>query len=188
MDKLSVKGYEEQKERKMMRVKFAFGGVEYSVDSIFEFIKEDKSEFWSAPFFYFYPEIEKERYNKMNDQEKYEFLMGYFSDFYKKNQSILEEKRIRYNTYWKRYESQIIGALEERFKIDLSEVFNDLICYMTFNPISPRYLEKHTFDNFYLESERGALGTAMHEMIHFVWFYIWENILKMIPKSMKHHI
>lgn len=39
-------------------------------------------------------------------------------------------------------------------------------------------MESHSFDIFYLNSERGALGLAIHEIIHFVWFYVWNQLFE----------
>ena len=44
-----------------MRLKFVFGGVEHSVNTIMEFIKDGNTNFWNEPFFHFYPDIEKDR-------------------------------------------------------------------------------------------------------------------------------
>ena len=49
---------------------------------------------------------------------------------------------------------------------------------ITLTPVSPRYLKEHSFDVFYLNSERGALGIALHEMVHFVWFAVWNALFK----------
>ena len=46
------------------------------------------------------------------------------------------------------------------------------------NPVSPRYLKEHSFDVFYLNSERGALGNALHEIVHFVWFAVWNDLFQ----------
>ncbi len=29
---------------------------------------------------------------------------------------------------------------------------------------------------FYLNSERGALGLSIHEIIHFIWFHVWNRL------------
>ncbi|MCB2286611.1 hypothetical protein LGK99_05770 [Clostridium algidicarnis] len=50
-----------------------------------------------------------------------------------------------------------------------------MLAYILLNPISPRYLDNDSFDIFYLNSEKGALGLSLHEIIHFVWFYVWNN-------------
>lgn len=104
-----------------------------------------------------------------------EFLKSYFTAFEEKNKALLDEKIERYNAYWQEYEPQIVDALSEAFATDLSGLFNDLVCNMGFSPICPRFLDKNSFNNFYLESEKGALGTSMHEIIHFVWFYVWQK-------------
>lgn len=158
-----------------MRLRFVFGGVEYSAETILEFTKEEMTDFWREPFFHFYADVDKDRYNKMSNEDRYIFLMDYFSAFYAKNQSLVEDKLSNYNSYWKDYEPQIVTALQDTFGVDLTDMFNDLVCHTTFCPICPRHLDKNTFDNFYLESEKGALGTAIHEMIHFVWFYVWQQ-------------
>jgi len=111
----------------------------------------------------------------MSDEERLSFLHTYLGGFYTAHKSEIESKLLAYNAHWKTYESQIVAALYDIFGVELNDVFNDLVCYTTFNPISPRYLDGTTFDNFYLESKVGASGTAMYEIIHFVWFHIWEK-------------
>lgn len=158
-----------------MKLRFAFGGVECSAESILEFTKKEMPAFWREPFFHFYPDVDKEAYDKMSNEDRSKFLNQYFSAFYAEKQSLIEEKLHSYNTYWKCHEPQVVAALEDAFGLDLTDLFNETVCYMTFNPICPRYLDKGIFYNFYLESERGALGTALHELIHFVWFYVWHQ-------------
>lgn len=51
-----------------------------------------------------------------------------------------------------------------------------MTCRVTLNPICPRYLKEHMFDVFYLNSERGALGVSLHELIHFMWFHVWHQL------------
>ena len=56
---------------------------------------------------------------------------------------------------------------------DVTGILNDMVDNVTFNPICPHFLSTKSFDVFYLNSERGALGIALHEIIHFLWFHIW---------------
>lgn len=158
-----------------MKLKFEFGGVKYSAASILEFTKSSLTDFWREPFFHFYPDVDRESYNALSDNDRLAYLHTFFSSFYATHQSEIDQKIAAYNAHWTICEPQIIAALQDTFGIDLAGVFDDLVCYTTFNPISPRYLDKNSFDNFYLESEAGALGTAIHEIIHFVWFYVWQK-------------
>ena len=158
-----------------MKLRFEFGGAKYSAAGIFEFTKTSMTDFWREPFFHFYPDVDRKKYHAMSDPDRLDFLHTYFEAFYAAHRSEIENKLSEYNAHWQIYEPQIIAALQDIFGVELDDVFNDLVCYTTFNPICPRYLDKNSFDNFYLESKAGALGTAMHEIIHFVWFYVWQE-------------
>ena len=46
---------------------------------------------------------------------------------------------------------------------------------LSLNPIEPRFLKEHCYDTFYLNSAKGAIGGGIHEIIHFVWFYVWNQ-------------
>ena len=43
------------------------------------------------------------------------------------------------------------------------------------NSVCPRFLDQRAFDVFWRNSERGAMGIALHEMTHFVWFSVWQR-------------
>lgn len=158
-----------------MRLKFVPGGILRSVDSILEFTRAGQNEFWAGPFFHFYPDIDRLAYMALDDAAKRVFLTDYFTEFESANRALIREKLEKYNAHWQSCSAQITAALEDAFALLLTGVFDDLTCHVTFSPISPRYLDRHEFDSFYLESERGALGTALHEIIHFVWFHVWQS-------------
>ena len=154
---------------------YKYSGIMRSIDSIMEFTCEEQSDFWSEPFFNFFPDIEKEKFKTLTNEQRKQYLIDYFSSFEKENKEIITKKIYKYNERWETYQSQIVDALQEAFGINLMDLFNDMRGYITFNPICPRYLENNTFDVFYLNSEKGALGLSIHEIIHFVWFHVWNN-------------
>ena len=80
-----------------------------------------------------------------------------------------------YSQYWDDCKLQISAALADAFGVDCSSLFNDLQCNVTMNPIEPRFLKAHRFDVFYLNSERGAIGESIHEIVHFMCFYVWNQ-------------
>jgi len=90
----------------------------------------------------------------------------------------LEEKVQAYSRYWNLHRTEIEQAFSNAFEVDCSNLFNDLVCKISLNPISPRYLREHTFNVFYLNSEKGALGNALHELVHYVWFAVWNDLFK----------
>ncbi|SCJ61383.1 Uncharacterised protein [uncultured Clostridium sp.] len=158
-----------------MKLAYNYPSIKYSIDSILEFQGEEQSSFWSEPLFYFYPQIDRVYFKSANLEERKNYLKEFFYKFDKDNKIVIEEKVNKYNEKWNIYEPQIIEALEEAFEINLEDKFNDMLGNISFNPISPRYLDSNSFDVFYLNSENGALGLSLHEIIHFVWFYVWNN-------------
>lgn len=54
-------------------------------------------------------------------------------------------------------------------------MFNDLRGEICLKPICPRFLKEHYFHIFHLNNERGALGMSLHEIIHYLWFYVWNQ-------------
>lgn len=158
-----------------MNLIYEYSGIMRSIDSIMTFTGEEQTDFWSEPFFYFFPDIDKKRFKTLTNEQRKQYLIDYFLRFEKENKEIIAEKIYKYNERWETYQSQIVDALQEAFGVDLMELFNDMRGYITFNPVCPRYLENNTFDVFYLNSEKGALGLSIHEIIHFVWFHVWNN-------------
>lgn len=158
-----------------MDLTFTYPGITRSVESIMEFTKPGTSVFWSSPIFHFFPELDKEKYSQMNENERREYLKQYFIKFEQDHSQLLAEKITKYNIRWQECRPQIVEALQEAFEIDVTHLFNDMKGYVTFNSVSPRYLENNSFDIFYLNSEHGAIGLSIHEIIHFVWFYVWQQ-------------
>lgn len=50
------------------------------------------------------------------------------------------------------------------------------VAIWSLNPIEPRFLKEHCYDTFYLNSAKGAIGDGIHEIIHFIWFYVWNQL------------
>jgi hypothetical protein len=108
-------------------------------------------------------------------KERIVYIEGIFRSVYVDLKTIIDEKVIEFSQHWKTCKKQINDALSDAFKVDCGNLFNDLRCNVSMNFVEPRYLREHSFDIFYLNSKEGAIGEAIHEMIHFVWFYVWNK-------------
>ncbi|WMM23806.1 hypothetical protein RBU61_12835 [Tissierella sp. MB52-C2] len=162
-----------------MKLIYKDPGYKYSAESISEFIKQD--EFWSEPIFHFFPELIefKGLFNKSSDNKNIiEEILGTVLELYKSREKEIQSKVISYQENWNRYEKLINERFSSIFEFDTREVFNDLVCNITLNPISPRYLKEHTFDVFYMNSDAGSIGSALHEIVHYLWFYLWNQKYK----------
>lgn len=156
-----------------MKLVYKNPSLEYSIDSILLFHQGAQSDFWTEPLYIEFPQIDKNKFNMLTRHNKREYLREILGGILETNETI--EKIIRYQNYWDANVINIQEALEDTFGLQLSDKFNHMVGNITLNPICPRFLESNTFDIYYLNSERGALGMALHEIIHFVWFHVWNS-------------
>lgn len=159
-----------------MKLEYKSPGLEYSIDSIMLFHNDTQNEFWTDSLFYFYPQIDKNKFKELTPDKRVDYLKAVLKDIIQLKE--LEKKKIEYQDYWNTKSSSIQEALEQSFAIPLSDHFNNMTANITLNPVCPRFLERNSFDVFYLNSAKGALGIALHEIIHFVWFLVWNTHFK----------
>lgn len=163
---------------KVMNVAYMDPGAEYMAESVLMFQSEDEAPFWSDPLYYFYPQLDKEKVLRLDRQGRKSYIDQTIRALYRGLKGELEQKVSLYNDHWKKNKGQIEEALSEAFDTDCVPLFNDLCCRVSLNPVSPRFLEKKYFEVFYRNSERGALGVSLHEIIHFVWFHVWNSLFQ----------
>lgn len=161
-----------------MNITYMNPGYQAMIDSIMLFQTPEETSFWSDSLFYFYPTLDKDIFKMLNYTEKEAYLFKEFEKIYLEQKPVILEKVNLYNSHWNKHKTQIEEALTEAFDLDVRPLFNDLRGEITLNPISPRFLKEHYFQIFYLNSERGALGESLHEIIHFLWFHVWNEHFK----------
>ena len=161
-----------------MEVTFQNPGVEYMIDSIMGFQTEEETDFWSAPLYYFYPQLDQGCAAALSFPEKQRYIADTMRRVYAELEPELNEKVSSYSRRWEECREQITAALSDAFDVDCRRLFPDLRCNLSLNPICPRFLKERYFDVFYQNSPRGAVGVAIHELVHFVWFYVWNRTFR----------
>ena len=161
-----------------MDIKFVNPGFQYMLDGIMEFQKEDTTSFWNSTLFHFYEELDQTYAYSLPIEDRREYFRDKLQGIYQENEAFLEERLSSYQAHWDANREQINQAFSDAFGVDCSEKFNDMVCKLSLNPVCPRYLKEHSFDVFYLNSEKGAIGIALHELVHFVWFALWNELYK----------
>lgn len=159
-----------------MEINFTNPGADYMMQSIMAFQTDGESAFWSEPLYFFYPQLDKGHAAGLTACERRKYLEQVLRSVYDEIEGTINEKVILYSNHWKVCLEQITAALSDAFAVDCAVLFNDLQCNVSMSPVQPRFLAEKSFDIFYLNSERGAIGTAIHEVIHFVWFYVWNRL------------
>lgn len=159
-----------------MEITFTNPGVDSMIRQIMEFQGEEETAFWSDSLYHFFPQLDKAYAATLPFAEKKKYIGRVLRKVYLELEDTINEKTVLYARHWENCKGQIEQALSEAFRVDCGTLFNDLRCNVSMNPISPRFLQEHCFDVFYLNSERGAIGSGIHELIHFVWFHVWNDL------------
>lgn len=159
-----------------MNVQYINPGFQHSIDSIMLFHTNPDTPYWTDALFYFFPQIQAEKMKTLSTEGRRDYLAEILREVYNGLEDQLNEKVVAYNEHWQKHRSQIEDALSEAFQLDTRALFNDIRANITLNPVCPRFLQEHTFDVFYLNSHRGAIGISMHEIIHFLWFHVWNTL------------
>ena len=159
-----------------MEVTFVNPGIDYMIDKIMAFQTEEESAFWSEPLYHFYPQLDKAYATSLPFPERKEYIERTMRAVYSELEVTINEKVTSYSCHWAECKEQITAALSDAFGVDCVSLFNDIRCNVSLNPIEPRFLKERSYDTFYLNSARGAIGEGVHEIIHFVWFYVWNRV------------
>lgn len=159
-----------------MHIEFSNPGFEHSIESILLFQSDGEAAYWTDAIYYFYPSLNKSHIDSLNLSGKQAYITAELRKTYDSLQDTWTEKLSAYNTHWSNHRAQINDALSNAFGVNAHVLFNDLKGYITLNPVCPRFLRERCIDMFHLNSHRGCIGLTIHEMIHFLWFHIWNSI------------
>lgn len=161
-----------------MEIAFVNPGADYMIESILEFQTDAETAFWSDPLFHFYPQLDRAYAKNLSFADRKAYMERILREAYVELESTINEKVDLYAGYWAKCKEQITAALSDAFAVDCAKMFQDLRCNVSMNTIGPRFLRERYFDVFYLNSERGAIGSTIHELVHFVWFYVWNRVFQ----------
>ena len=124
----------------------------------------------------FYPQLDRGRMERGSRLERAAYLRESLSETYEQLVPELKEKVRDYQGHWDKNRRAVEEALGDIFQIPLEGRYQDIRADITLNPICPRFLKERRFDVFYRNSPSGALGIALHEIVHFLWFDRWNAL------------
>lgn len=159
-----------------MQIQYRNPGTQAMIESVLAFQTNGESAYWLNGLYAFYPQIDKNYACSLDFDNRCRYLSGILEQIYRDNKMVIDEKIDIYQQYWQQNKRQVEDALSDIFERDCRSAFQDLVCDVSINPISPRFLKEKRFEVFFLNSEKGALGMSLHEIIHFVWFDKWNKL------------
>lgn len=159
-----------------MHITFTVPDDAHMISSILDFQREGESSFWSDPLYHFYPQLDRDYALSLPFSERLAYLTDALHVLCRELAPVMNEKATLYNVRWNEVRAQVTQALSDAFSIDCAQEFNDIRAFVSINPIMPRFLDTNRFDVFYLNSPDGAIGMSLHEVIHFLWFRVWNTL------------
>lgn len=151
---------------------------EDTINSILHFQTDDNSLYWRETLFQVYPFLDKDKGLDADWCIRREYLSEQLAVLYVQVENELKAKADMFNQYWLERKNEVVKVFSDVFQIDCTNILDDMSAKISLNPICPRDIHLHFFTIFYRYGKEQFLMTAIHEMIHFVWFYIWHKHFK----------
>lgn len=158
-----------------MKLKFCVPSLDQVFETTLWTQLDDVSPFWRDQLYIEYPEINKEKAMFLSEKKRMDYLRDELGKIYRGNLEKFHELSLTWQKYWDNHVTNIESALSAAYEIDLGQLLNDCVGYVNLNPVCPRYLDSHTFYVFYKMKPDRVLRTSLHEIMHFLWFYKWQE-------------
>lgn len=149
-----------------------------TISSILQFQTESTSSYWQDALFKAYPFLDKDKCLHSTWENKKQYLMTELSTLYDKIYPTLQNKCTNSQKIWDQNKTNINHIFSQVFNLDCAHLFNNKVAEISLNPICPRNIRKQSYSVAWGGDETNFLKTSLHEMIHFVWFYIWKKHFK----------
>jgi hypothetical protein len=150
-------------------------GMSETIDSILCFLHDYCNSYWIMPLFQAFPNLDKEKVFDAPWPKRKLYLQSAMQKIYYETLPQMDKKTAAINEYWQGKETDVNQAFSETFGIDFNALFNNMVAETSLNTICPRFLSETRFTFFYRKTPEQFMDTALHEIIHFAWFHIWQN-------------
>lgn len=163
------------------KVKFVIAPFKKIFPLIHYFLNPRKGDFdWSNAVYWGYPKLKRKLINIKDKKEREKIEYQFFRVFYNKNLNLLNKKKIFFQKEWDKINEEVMNILSEICEIDWLKKDYQMKARISLNPICPRWIKSRTFDIYYKDNLRRMKGTAIHELLHFIYFEKWK---KVFPKT-----
>lgn len=167
------------------QVKFRVAQINHIIGLINDFLNPGKGDWdWSRGILNRYPELDKKLKNIKNKSKRKGITRAFFKKFIINNKILLERRARLFQKEWDKINDKIMNALSEILEIKWPKKDKQIRAFVSPNPICPRYIKERTFDVYFLSSIKEMRATAVHEILHFLYFEKWKQVY---PKSNEKH-
>lgn len=108
-------------------------------------------------------------------KERHKFLVQVITPIYNNNLESMKKSIKEFQNHWDENSTLICNELERIFNIKFQGV-QQYYAEVNINPVCPRFLAEKSFDINNKQTTQQVLQTCIHELIHFCWFDLWQQL------------
>lgn len=105
--------------------------------------------------------------------EFYNKCREYVEGYLKEHHEDIEKARENFQKLWEEVEEKFYDNILKDFDIEFPEEIKEIKATVSINPICPRNIDKWSFNVNYKQAGDRMKQTAVHEIIHFLYFKKW---------------
>lgn len=166
-----------------MRLMWKQKDIEDDLEFILFLQQDNKPDWWSKRLFEVFPTLDYEQARKLPESERLKYIRKEMKKLAILHNDDIQNSIKMFQTKWASVAKKLNQAYSSTFGVDCTKILNDMVGFVGLDPVCPRNVQEHTFDVFYRFDPEYALLTALHEITHFVWFYVWQEYFKDDPNE-----
>jgi hypothetical protein len=157
-------------------VKFEVAPLDGIFHALHLFLNPPKNQWdWSSRIYDAYPDLAS-RISEKEKKKKREAEYAFFKETYEKETHLLKKQRDRFQTEWDGISNKVMEVFTEVIEQGWSDIDTIIHARVSLNPICPRFIKTRTFDVYYKQDAERMKATAIHELLHFIYFEKWKSI------------
>lgn len=131
---------------------------------------------WSNHILNRYPALKEIIDNHQEDQDLQVKVSQFIAQYHQNNLPLITSAKNHFQESWNIINQQTMTALSNLTQHQWPSHYHTITARVSINPICPRFLEQKVFDVFYLQDKETMQATAIHELLHFIYFEKWKTI------------
>jgi hypothetical protein len=159
------------------KVKFEVAPLDSIFHVIHHFLNPPKKQWdWSSAIYNAYPDLSSRISGIKDKKKRREAEYAFFRETYEKEMPLLEKQRDEYQSEWDRISDKVMDVFTEVIEQEWPDKDTVMHARVSLNPICPRFIKTRTFDVYYKQDSNRMKATAIHELLHFIYFEKWKSI------------
>ena len=160
------------------QVNFEVKSLEDTINIFVSFLETDEDlKFSSATYIANHYNINLSELQGKSLEQRKEIITNILTPIYNVKLNQMKNKIADYQQYWNENAAKVCEQFEKIFKIGFKGI-RQFTAYINLNPMCPRYLNDDSFDIYYINKPEDCFKTCVHELIHFYWFQVWQEVFE----------